>query len=54
LVKAIYNSVQEEASRELDQLKAFTVEISGKPTNSDFDTSHIDQKHFIGREEQLA
>jgi hypothetical protein len=52
LVKSIYESVQEEAARELIFLR--NQNQSKTEGKADFDASHLDQKHFMNREEQLA
>jgi hypothetical protein len=57
-VQVLYNAIEKEARSSLPKIKAFISECQGKTSTSnkqtDFDPSLIDQKNFLGRDEQIA
>ena len=53
-VQGIYKVIEEEAASCLKEVKSFLQSSQGAKTGqADFDASLIDQKHFLGREEQI-
>lgn len=56
-VQQLYSKVEKEAKQSLAAVKEFLTENAGRTTASktaDFDPSLIDQKNFLGRDEQIA
>jgi len=49
--QSIYNSIQEEAAKDIKTIKDFNNQK--KTQKTDFDAAYIEQNNFIGKEEQI-